>query len=412
MDKILIIGSYNGQESFGDKCLLSSVASNLRYFFGQKVELVSHIHDQSRLDKTKFSDIIFHQGLSCLYWRWHNKLRYLKIPLLLHNFIYFFLFPIFFIVAKTISSSLNIITKDIKDSSFLYFYGGTQLSSPWFYFNFLPLFYSLFICRIYKIPVFFGPQQYGPQTKQQRLLFRLMLNFLVTDMRARNQNCLKLAEVTPAELAYDEAFSCQNFYPNPNKGKKQKSYIMVNIREVDFTNQNTNFNKKYKIFSDFLFSLQQQTNLPFKLFQMSGIGFCDDTKFFKYLQQNFNKHLDIKILPFFKTGKELLTIMNAAYGTVSMSFHGCLFSLIAGAAPVPVISGEYYKYKYSDFQKYTGGQSIPFLYLGDFSSVGEEAGRVCYYFKNYSSFLTKKARQEAEKLSDKWYNSIKRRINK
>lgn len=410
MRKILIIGSYNGQESFGDRCLLYSVLKNLKRFFGTRMQFISHTH-QNNADNNAFSDIIFHQGLSYFYWRWHTQIRHLRLPLLLHAMFSFFTFPLVLILGKLTYPPINIVLKDIKKSSFLYFYGGTQLASPWFWFNFSPLFYTLLICRAYKIPVFFGPQQYGPQTKFQNRIFRLIIRFFVTDIRTRNKEDLELLTLKADKNCYDEVFSYYSLYFRKKKQKVSKSYIMVNIRGLDFTNQSRALDEEYRVFFNFLFTLQKKIKLPFKLFQMGKASFCDDLYPLKYSTSNRNKPLDIEILPYSGKDQKLLDKMRAAYGTISMSFHGCIFSLASETPAVPVIFDKYYKYKYLDFQKYTGGQNLPFIHLKKDLNLEKKVNEVCFYFKNYSKEQINKAKIEAQKTAYRWYSSIKKNSN-
>lgn len=54
---ILLIGSYNGQDSLGDKCLLRCVTERFRYVFEINVNFLSHIHNNIEESKREFPQL-------------------------------------------------------------------------------------------------------------------------------------------------------------------------------------------------------------------------------------------------------------------------------------------------------------------------------------------------------------------
>ena len=88
-----------------------------------------------------------------------------------------------------------------------------------------------------------------------------------------------------------------------------------------------------------------------------------------------------------------------------MSFHGCILSMLGGCPSVPVTSGDYYDYKYVDFDKYTGWQGVPLVVLNNLNTE-KFADQICEYFAKYSTKQTAIAREKAAKAIGMWYQQI------
>ena len=126
MTSILIIGSYNGQDSFGDKCLARCVAQQLRNIFGKDTKIISHIDNNLEISQYEIPEIEFKKGISPLYWTWHNKLRHLHLPKVLLRLTAIITLPLYLIGTKTNRQEFRRINQEIKESPIVYFYGGTQ----------------------------------------------------------------------------------------------------------------------------------------------------------------------------------------------------------------------------------------------------------------------------------------------
>jgi polysaccharide pyruvyl transferase WcaK-like protein len=138
---------------------------------------------------------------------------------------------------------------------------------------------------------------------------------------------------------------------------------------------------------------------------MSGLGFSDDTKILQFLQKsNFDK-INIDVLSPFVDEEELINIANQAYGTISMSYHGCIFSMIGGCPSVAITSGDYYDYKYIGFDSYSGGQGLPIIDLNNLN-IEKATSQICDYFAKYSAERTANTREEAAQIIEKWYRQI------
>jgi hypothetical protein len=405
---VLLIGSYNGQDSFGDKCLLRCVAFRMKQVFGGGTRCISHVHGTTGEASEEFPDVTFRPGISTFYWPWHNRLRHLRLPRVVHQCISFLLFPFFCATNAALRRAAQDVIGDIEMSRLLYFYGGTQLSGQWFWFNFPPLVYTMFLCRVKQIPVFFGPQQYGNQTRIQRFFLRAAVAFFVKEIRVRNVNCLRLLELGPEALSYDEAFSCVERYPIIETREDPGTYLMVNVRGADFLNEHAEFSREYQRLLEILLLMQKKLSMPLVLFQMSGQTFCDDTRFFSFVKERYPSLQNITCLGLFENEKDLITRMSRAHGTISMSFHGCLFSMIAGTPAVPVSLGGYYSYKYADFNRYTGGQDVPVIQPGDTAVRAEEAAeKARLFFIQYDRKKAVDARRQAHNRIRRWYQTVK-----
>ncbi|BAZ47943.1 hypothetical protein NIES4103_05480 [Nostoc sp. NIES-4103] len=404
MTSILIIGSYNGQDSFGDKCLVRCVAQQLRNVFGEDTKIISHIDTNLEISQYEIPEVDFQKGISLLYWTWHNKLRHLHLPKVLQRLIAIITLPFYLIATKANRQEFRRINQEIKESPIVYFYGGTQLSEQWFWYNFIPLFLTAILCWLYGVPMYFGPQQYGPENKWQRRFLLLTLKYLVKDVRVRNKNCLELLNLPESKLCYDEVFSCDIRYSIIKDHLRESKFILVNMRGTNFLRDGEN--REFEDFLNLLAAVNNRLGLPFKLFQMSGASFCDDTRILDYLK-NHEKlpKISLEVLPLITKEEELIEIASQAYGTISMSFHGCILSMLGGCPSVPVTSGDYYDYKYIDFDKYTGWQGVPLVVLNNLNTE-KFADQICEYFAKYSTKQTAIAREKAAKAIGMWYQQI------
>ncbi|EFA71925.1 hypothetical protein CRD_02443 [Raphidiopsis brookii D9] len=405
---ILIIGSYNGQDSFGDKCLARCVAQQIREtcnFSGhQSPNILSHIDGNLETSQGEIPEVEFSTGISLLYWAWNNKLRHLHLPTALQRFMGVITLPVYLMATQVNRRKLQRIKREIRESPLVYFYGGTQLSEQWFWYNFIPLMITAFLCKLYQVPLYFGPQQYGPENNWQRWFLRTTVKYLVRDIRVRNKNCLELLNLSPEKLCYDEVFSCAIRYPVVKHHVPPKNFILVNMRGTNFLRDGES--REFEVFSNLLVAVKNQLGLPFKLFQMSGSSFCDDTKLLGFLQSRPEfSDIHLEVLPLVVEEAELIKVAIQAYGTISMSFHGCILSMIGGCPSVPVTSGDYYDYKYIDFDKYSGEQGTPLITLGNLD-VKQASATISDYFSKYSPVKTAIARERAAQQMKYWYKTI------
>jgi polysaccharide pyruvyl transferase WcaK-like protein len=400
---ILLIGSYNGQDSFGDKGLIRSVVTNFRHQCGAGITFLSHIHENIEDVHRVTSEVVFKRGFSPFFRVWFAKLRHLRLPKTLHLAMAVISFPCWMLLTAENRRNLRDIICDMKQASCLYFYGGTQLSEQWFNFNFPPLAFTILISWILRRPVYFGPQQYGPENHSQQRWLKLILRLFVCDVRVRNAGCLKMLELPQSKLLLDEIYSCSSRLPICSTHQRKRSFILINMRGSNFLRSSAT--AELFRFMEILDAVYQDLALPYRLFQMSGKSFCDDTCLVTLLEQERFAHLPVEVLAPFDQEQELVELAKNAYGTVSMSFHGCILSMIGGCPAIPVTSGEYYNHKFADFNRYAGGQVVPIVTLQ--SSTPKQIARIIVqYFECYKPEVTACTRAKAAQEMQEWYSQI------
>ena len=404
MKTILIMGSYAGQDSFGDKCLLRCVVAQLREAFGWDVRTVVDVQENREEAMRIVPEAEFTLRISELFSSWFNRLRHLHAPVPLQRVAAFTTFPLWLVATKENRSALADTLRETKSCSCLYFYGGTQLSEPWFAINIPPLLFMLILCRAFGKPVYWGPQQYGPETAWQRLVLKCIIKLLVTDIRARNENCVQMLALPESKLFYDEVFSCTVRYPLLPEHTRPRSFILINMRGSNFVRDATD--AEFREFAEILRALHGRLHLPFTLFQMSGASFCDDERLKSFLDHNGFGNIPVDILPPLEREQDFIELATRAYGTVSMSFHGCVLSMVGGCPAVPVTSEKYYDYKYVDFNRYADGQNVPIISLQD-PNPEQAADNIVKYFERYQPGRTTAARERAAAQIEQWYLSIR-----
>lgn len=403
MNTVLLLGSYTGQDSFGDKCLLRCVVSQFQTVFGPDVRTVCDIEENLEVarDVVPGGQIT---EISRLFSEWLNRLRRWHIPFSLQMIVTMLIFPIFLIATRGNRSALKCLLKEVRSCSCFYFYGGTQLSEQWFTINFPAVFFLTALCRLLGKPVYWGPQQYGPERGWQQRWVRFTIKHLVTDVAARSRNCVRLLALPESKLFYDEIFSCTARFPIYPEHGRPPTFILINMRASNFIRDATD--AEYHAFGQLLIRLHQRLGLPFKLFQMSGSSFCDDQQLKRFLDRNEFGRIPVEVLPPLDQEQELINLAARAYGTVSMSFHGCIFSMIGGCPAVPVTSGQYYDYKYADFDRYTGNQNVPLVSL-EHVDPERAVDNIVEYFERYEPARTAAAREQAAAQVGNWYLQIR-----
>ena len=401
---VLLIGSYNGQDSFGDKCLLRCVVAQLQGAFGDDVATVHELHENIREAQLVSPSTRFELGLSAVFRAWLNKLRHLHLPVIGQITIAVLTWPFWLVATKDNRAVIGRVWREVRDCGCLYFYGGTQLSEQWFALNFPPLILMLVLCRLAGKPVFWGPQQYGPQSSAQRWWVRFALDHFVTDVSVRNTQCLDLLATSRAKLLFDEVYSCRRRYPVRDPQPRPCSFILINLRGSNFLRHTTT--AEFQAFVALVKALYARLGLPYKLFQMSGDTFCNDTGVLALLRE----HVPVEMAPPFEREEDLIELAGQAFGAFSMSFHGCVLSMIGGCPAVPITSGGYYDYKYVDFARYTGGQQVPVVDL-EAQSANETAEMIAGYFVKYDPNRTAAARRRAAEQIEGWYQSVRQRVN-
>jgi len=379
------------------------VVSQFQTVFGPEVRTVCDIEENAEMARK-----VVPRGqiteISRIFAAWFNRLRRCHIPFLLQIPATLLLFPIWLIVNEDNRWTFGCVLEEIRSCSCLYYYGGTQLSEQWFDANFPPLLLLMLLCRCFGKPVYWGPQQYGPEKKWQWACLRFAITHFVTDASTRNDACRALLGLPETKLLCDEVFSCTRRYPINSRLERPRTFILINMRASNFVRDATE--AEYRAYGALLSLVHQRVGLPFKLFQMSGVTFCDDRQFHQFLDPHGFGHLPVEILPPLEDEQALIDLAERAYGTISMSFHGCIFSMIGGCPAVPVTSGPYYDYKYADFDRYTGNQRVPLISLQHLDLM-LATDTVVAYFERYDPARTAETRVRAAARIGSWYLQIR-----
>lgn len=397
---VILSGSYNGQQSVGDEFLLRSVAAQLRRVVGKDVEFLAYVHAGEESNQEVCREVRLLRGVSPLFWRWFGKLRHLKLPFGPHLVLSLLTIPIYLMMSSKSRAEIGEIWRRISKSGLFYFFGGTQLSRQWFWLNWPPLIMMLVLCRVSGVSVYFGPQQYGPQTRLQRTLLRLTLKGLARAFRVRNDRCLALVGCVGPSM-HDEVFSCTAVHPIVRGSSKQGRFLLLNVRGDNFDADGSGV--EFDVIAALLTAVTDKLGMPIRVFEMSGEKFCDDQAFLGYLRDH-HRSLDIELWDW-EDETRFFQLVADSYGTLSMSFHGCLLSIMGGCPAVPMVSGCYYEYKYADFDKYTGHQGVPILRLSDLDVV-RAAERTLDFFERYDPVKAAKAREAASRQMSEWYQVI------
>lgn len=414
MDKVLILllGSYVGQDSYGDKFLLRTVVSQFQHHLGAtSVKFISHLTNYAALDKSRVPSIpgvIHKEGVATILMPWQNRFQHYGLPSGLAALVATFMLPFYILAKKKNRTIIKEIWHDIGEASTLYFYGGTQLVDKWFWMNFGSIAITLAMCRLRGVPVFWGPQQYGPQNIFQNILMRLIQRGCIEDIRTRNKNDLKLLRLPEHALQLDEIFSCSVRYPISEVALRRREYVMLNMRGEAFffrdgRGQGSDENKQLV---EMLQTLQHQLGLPYKVFQMSGPTFSDDTKIVDLLE---HYKIEYSLADVGDDDLSIIKLAQDAYGMVSMSFHGCVLGMIGGCPSIPITAGTYYNYKYDDFSRYVGQDTVPIVFLQQMNPVGE-AEKISRYFDTYDAQRVALVRESASISAGEWYASVVQRV--
>jgi len=404
---ILLIGSYNGQDSLGDECLLVAVVDRFRKRAESGAAFTLHTHTFDTNLGNLRQTLKIEQGLQSYYWRWNSLLhRVLRFRILAKFFANLF-YPIFFLAWCFLSQKFRNCLKSILTADFIYFFGGTQCSAQWFWLNVPHIVVTMVIGKMSGAKVFFGPQQYGPQTAVQKQCMRLWTRLIANDYRCRSVTCLPLLtskpELSQNRVVWDEVFSNTIRYPIRSERSKGE-YILVNLRGGNFWDVETFEEAHREAMVRFLKKVHSRLGLPCVTFGVSNQSFSDDQKIMETCRlQGFTA-----VSPAGRVTDDLALVELAtrAYGCLSMSFHGCLLSGMSGTPFIPITSGEYYDYKYDDFYKYGSSKlELRAISESDFDKP-ETLDYVCNYFEHFSPTKLADIRRTANARLDEYYDQI------
>lgn len=210
MTRIVLTGSYNGQDSLGDECLLRAVVHRFRALEpGCDIEVQLHgAHSAFARRFAKESGIRLARGLQMGLWRLAHVARRLRAPSHLADRVALAVGPL------TSGLGWQPLAKPmaaLRDADLFFIFGGTQFSGQWYRLNAPAYLWSAHVVKRHGGRVVFGPQQYGPLSRGDARELRAVLAEIVDDWRTRNTADLEMLGVESGEragrLTFDEVFS-------------------------------------------------------------------------------------------------------------------------------------------------------------------------------------------------------------
>lgn len=406
--KVVLIGSYNGHDSLGDECLLESVVSQFNRIYDTP-EIVLHAHaPDTPVLKRLSQDFVFHsnQGLQTLFWWWRNKWRHLRSPIAVFGTVAALTFPFYLLLSLLQAGSRGAVAlRQIAHADIVFVFGGTNFSQQWFWLNAPYYFVTSLLTRLFGGKTFFATQQYGPMTPFQTWLMKAWLRLLVSDFRARNPDCLKLlGEPDTRRETWDEVFSNRLLYPLATaEGEQAGTHILLNLRGGDLIGRGGYTRADLAGFIDLLRKVHAATGLPYRFFAVSGTEFCEDEAAVALLQQELGGAFEAN-LGRIAHGQKLAELGRTAAACISMSFHGCILSGMAGIPFVPVTDGRYYDHKYVGFDKYGDGQRLPLIQLRECGPA--DADQVLHYLAHFDRAAALRQRVRAAECLEAYYDRI------
>ncbi len=404
---VFLIGSYNGQDSMGDRCLLRVVSSRLRRLLSDDVPIYFHVEDTDELQPggaLEEAPVAAQQGVQSYLSNWHSKLRHAHLPDGWHRKASIATFPL---AAKTVyrnDETLQEALRQLRQSAFMFLFGGTQFTQQWWQMNVVPY---MLMARMADLPVYLGPQQYGPMSEEQQRRTQAFMEERVRGVRFRNWACMPFLgmEGQDDKLVRDEVFSNTQVYSitEERSGSSGPKNILVNYRgQQDFLTDGKAHQKLDHLVA-YLEALEERLDCVFTFFSVSGPPFCDDTEHIDYVREQMPE-TDIREIPY-TNAYDHIEAAQDAYAAVSMSFHGCILSMIGGCPAVPVTHGDYYNHKYIGFSDYNPAQTIPLFHVSEAPGATLVDESVEYFAQYDPRAVAEERRRHNEKI-ESYYRGI------
>jgi polysaccharide pyruvyl transferase WcaK-like protein len=286
----------------------------------------------------------------------------------------------------------------------MFLFGGTQFTQQWWTMNVVPY---MLMARMADLPVYLGPQQYGPMMDEQQERTQAFIRERIRDVRFRNRACMPFLGMggETDKLVRDEVFSNTQVYPvtAERSGSSGPKNVLVNYRGQQNFLTDGEAQRKLDHLVAYLEALEGRLECVFTFFSVSGPPFCDDTEHIEYVREQM-PDTDIRELPY-TDAYDHIEAAKDAYAAVSMSFHGCILSMIGGCPAIPVTHGAYYNHKYIGFEDYNPSADIPIFYVDERPSddLVEASLR---YFKTYDPEAVAAERRRHNENIESYYRSI------
>ena len=397
MAAVLLTGSYNGQDSLGDECLLKATVERVRHH-DSNASVVVHLHGTHTPFSCAYAtstNVTMKRGLQSAVSRGESLAERLRTPAFLAP-------PVKHLLSRCIAREA---ISDLKQSDAFFVFGGTQFAGQWYALNAPFYLESARIVRRNGGKVFFGPQQYGPMADGSAAELRVALTNIVSDWRTRNRQDAELLEPDVASresrVIYDEVFSNTRLYPSKIASKRAR-HILFNLRLTTFDTDAPMAQEQFRAITGMMDELSRTFDLPVIFFAVSDATFCDDNATLATVRKFSTIPDRFTSVGRVRNEHHLMELAQDAAVVVSMSFHGCILSGIAGAPFVPIYEGQYYDYKYVDFDKYSGEQLVPMISLAKCDAT-RDAKLVADYVSRFQIARVQRTRERACALADEFY---------
>jgi len=410
MSTILLIGSYNGQNSLGDECLLKCAMDQYRRAArGRSIDFVLHAHKMTPLltQLQSAGGFTANEGIQQAYWRLITQLRHSHLPVDVREVLAAFTLPTYLLGSAAFDYiDSRKLLQQIASADLLHIFGGTNFTFQWNALN-MPFFAATSaMMKLRGKPTYLGPQQYGPMTDGQLMAFKAWLSTCVSDWRTRNPKCLELLDGdADVHLISDEVYSNRGLYPIEPERPANGGYVLLNLRGGSMSDESTFDSDELDNIADALARIYAQTDKPYRFFAVSTAELTEDQRSYDALAQRLAGRAPIENIGRVATEHELMALASNAYGCISMSFHGCILSGFRGIPALPITAGVYYDHKYIGFDQYGDGQPIPILSLARPTS-DDEISAVVGYLKTYDARAAARKRERAAELIEAYYQTI------
>lgn len=408
MNNILLVGSYNGQDSLGDKCLLRAVAYRFKKHLKKDSNIIFHLHNPTEFS-TELKDIpvVANQGLQSLYWNFNSQIARCRLSQNITRIISELTFPIaYYSLYKKYQKNIRKNANDqLKDCAFMFVFGGTNFSKQWWWINIVPY---MLTAKMYNLPVYFGTQQYGPMLPKQQKRTQYFIKKNVKDLRFRNPACFAELGYENAfdKLTRDEVFSNIDLYPNSkirSGNNEKRKTVLINYRGAqDFLLEDPE--SEINRLGILMNKLGKTYDCNFMFFSVSGASFADDTEGINKLRKIVDIKYNFSTLPY-TNEFDLIEKAKECFACVSMSFHGCILAMIGGCPAIPLSSGDYYDHKYISFEEYNPSLPIPVIYVSKELSTTDYT-KVTEYFDKFETEPIIRERERSNQLIDNYYQQI------
>ncbi len=406
----MLLGSYNGQDSLGDECLLKCVVDQYqRAASDHRLTFALHSHRHTPLLEQLEGTLEFtaNRGVQSAFWRFQGQMRHTHLPRKVYQALAAAMMPGYIAAAAALHRlDARAMLAQMGRAKLLHIFGGTNFSFQWYHLNAPYFFATSAALKLRGCPTYLSPQQYGPMSPKQLRLFKAWLRSCVSDYRARNPRCVaELGGDLNEHLTSDEVYSNRSLYPIVGERPANAEYVLLNVRGGSMSDESTFSESEMDAIADTLSRVYQELRIPYRFFAVSGAKLTEDERSYQALARRFAGRVPISNAGRVADEYELMAVAERAFACISMSFHGCILSSFMGIPSVPITNGAYYDYKYIGFDQYGDGRPVPVLPL-DRPVSTSELSSVLGYLRGYDAPEAARRRELAAEKLERYYRSI------